>query len=102
MDNRLRHRSLGHGRFSQMYDDSLATSNSFRLDPLLSTSQKNQQASLGTRVRNRRPHERVEQLLQNHLARHGLRDFNNRSQVEVLDRSPDRALGARNRLFHFE
>jgi hypothetical protein len=68
-------------------------------DSLLITSLKNQQAPLSTRVLNRCPHERVDQFLQDDLARHCLRDFDHRSQIQVFDRCADRARWTRSSLF---
>jgi len=90
---------LGDERFSQMYDDSLAASSCFRLDPLFNTPGKNQQASLSSRVLNRCAHERVDQFLQDDFARHCLRDFDNGGEIQVFDRCPDRARRTGNGLF---
>ena len=91
MDDRLWQRGRGDGRLSQTHDDRVAAGRGFRLYPQLIASRKNQQTSLSTRVLNRGAHERVDQFLQDDLARHGLRDFDHGREIQVFDRCPDRA-----------
>src|SRR5215469_12113760 len=98
MDDRIRNCRIGHRRFQQTYDDGVATGSGFSLYPVLNTSGKNQQAALSTRVLDRGAHERIDQFLQHDLARHGLRDFDNRSQIQLFDRRADHARWTRDRL----
>src|ERR1700722_767616 len=91
VDDRLWHRSLSDGRLSQTHDNRLATGGGFRLNPLLNTSREKQQPSLSPRVLNRCTHERIDQFLQDNLAGHCLRDFDNGSQIQVFDRGPNGA-----------
>src|ERR1700729_1273183 len=91
VDDRLWHRSLSDGYFSQTHDDRFATGGGFRLNPLLNTSRKKQQTSLSTCVLKRCTHERIDQFLQDNLAGHCLRDFDNGSQIQVFDRGPNGA-----------
>src|SRR6266852_8098010 len=99
MDNRIWQLSRGHARFSQTHDDGVAAGRGLRLYPQLLTSRENQQTSLSTRVLNRCAHERVDQFLQDDLARHCLRDFDNGSEIQVFYRGPDGAGRTRYRLF---
>ena len=69
VEHRLREFRWRHDCLSEEHLDRIATGGGFRLDPLLNTSRKNQQTSLSTRVLNRCPHERVDQFLQDDLAR---------------------------------
>src|SRR5271154_4634252 len=48
-------------------------------------SRENQQTSFRAGMFDRRTHQRVYQLLENDLSRNRLRDFNHRSQIEVLN-----------------
>src|ERR1700674_3450943 len=99
MYDRLWRDSLGHGCLSQTHDNCVTAGCGFCLYPLLHTSLKNQQTSLSTCVLNRSTHERVDQLLQDHLARHGLRHFDNRREIKVFDPCADRASRSRYWLF---
>jgi hypothetical protein len=54
---------------------------SFCFDALLITSREDQEPALSARVLNRCAHERVDQFLQNDLARHCLGDFDNGSEI---------------------
>ena len=91
MEDRIRQRGSGHGLVAQTHDDRVATGRGFRLDPLLRAACKDQQAALRPRLLDRGAHERVEQLFQDDLARHGLRHFHHGGEVQMLDRRPDRA-----------
>src|SRR5215469_18036222 len=91
LDDRFRHSAYDH--FSPTDDDRLPVGEGFRFYSLLVPSGKHQQTSLSARVLNRCAHERVDQLFQNQLARQGLRDFDNRSEIQLLDRCSDRAYG---------
>ena len=91
MDDRLGQRRRGHGLFCQTHDDGVATGRGFRRDAQLVAARQEQQPPLSTGVLDRRAHERVEQFLQDDLARHGLRDFEHGREVQVFDRRPDRA-----------
>src|SRR5215469_17345139 len=72
-----------------MHDDGVPTGCGFRLDPLLGTSAKNQQAAFSPSVLNCCSHERADQFLQDDFARHCLRDLDNGSQIQVFNRCPD-------------
>src|SRR6201993_2969582 len=102
MDDRLWHRSVGHGCWCQTHDNRVPAGRGLRLNSLVQTSGKNQQTSLRARVLNRSAHERVDQFLQNDLARHCLRDLDNSNQLQVFDRCPNRARGTGYWLFRFE
>ena len=91
MEDRLRQRGRGHGLVAQLHDDRVAAGRGFRRDPRLRAARKNQQAALGACLLDRGAHERVEQLLQDDLARDGLRHLDHGREVEVFDRRPDRA-----------
>jgi hypothetical protein len=68
MDNRLRQCDRGHGCFLHTHDDSVAAGRGFGFYPLLSTLREDQHTALSTRVLNRGPHERIDQVLQDDLA----------------------------------
>ena len=100
MDDRLRQRGRGHGaRRADCTTDRVAAGRGFRRDPRLRPSRKDQQSALGASVLDRGAHERVDQLLQHDLARHGLRHFDHRREVQMLDRRADRARRPRYWLF---
>ena len=71
--------------------DAAAAGRCLRLDLRLVVVQEDEQAPLGPRVLNRGAHERVNQFLQDDLARHRLRDFDNDRQIELFDPCPDGA-----------
>ena len=79
--------------------DRVAAGRGFRLDPQFILPRQNQQPSFGAGVLDRRAHERVDQLVQDDLARHRLRDFDDRREIEMFDRRPDRARRTGRRLF---
>ena len=58
-----------------------------------SASAKGSRARVPLLHAHRRPHQGVEQLLGDHLARNGLRNGNHRSQVEVFGRAANVTLG---------
>src|SRR5882762_4090409 len=72
-----------------MYDHRIAARRCISRDPLLGLSGENQQSSLGACVLDRRAHECVDQFLEDHLTRDGLRDLDDGREVEVLDRRTD-------------
>src|ERR1700730_18511268 len=72
-----------------MYDHCIAAGRGVSRDPLLGVSGENQQSSLGARVLDRRAHECVDQFLEDHLTGDGLRNLDDRREVEVLDRRAD-------------
>src|SRR5258708_29875722 len=53
---------------------------------MFGVSGENQQSSLGACVLDRRAHECVDQFLEDHLTRDGLRNLDDGREVEVLDR----------------
>ena len=63
----------------------------FRLEPLLTSVRNKQKAALRSRVLERRPHQGVDQFLQNDLARDRLGDFDDGREVKVLNGGSDRA-----------
>src|SRR5258707_4533440 len=67
-----------------MHDHRFAAGRCLRHDPLL-IAYENQQSSLGACVLDRRAHERVDQFLEDHLTRDGLRNIDDGREVEVLD-----------------
>src|SRR5262249_32495626 len=69
VEDRLRQRYGGHTRLSQTDLDPGAGGCRFRLDLQGVAAQKEQEPSFSTRVLNRGAHERVDQLLQDDLAR---------------------------------
>src|SRR5215472_13575972 len=88
---RLRQRGHYVDAVSQLHDHILSTSDGFPVDPQLFASRCNQETSLRAGVFERRAHEPVDQLLQNHLARECLRGPNHRCEIEMLDWRFDRA-----------
>ena len=91
MQHRLRQHGGGHRRIAKFYQDRVAGGRRFRRDPRLGPSREDQQAAFRARLRDRGAHERVDQFLQHHLARDGLRYLDHGREVEVFDRRPDRA-----------
>ena len=65
-------------------------------------SRENQQTSFRAGVFDRRTHKRVYQLLENDLTRNRFRDFDHRSQIEVLNRCQYRRRRISDRLVHSE
>src|SRR6266404_7787363 len=68
-----------------MHDHRFAAGRCLRHDPLL-IAYENQQSSLGACVLDRRAHECVDQFLEDHLTRDGLRNLDDGREVEALDR----------------
>ena len=69
----------------------------FGFYPMLITSRKNQQTSLGAGVLDCRAHERIDQLLQDDLARYRFRDLDHGPEVKVFHRLRDRGWRVRRR-----
>src|SRR5580704_9022178 len=65
-------------------------------------SRQNQQTSFRAGMFDRRTHKRVYQLLENNLTRNRFRDFDHRSQIEMLNRCLYRCSRISNRLVHSE
>src|ERR1700756_4176691 len=63
----------------------------FRFYPILIASRKNEYTPFGTGMLNGRTRQRVDQLLQDDLARHRFRDLDHGRKVQVLDRCKHRA-----------
>src|ERR1700754_3789096 len=74
-----------------MNSDLIAIATRFRFDSLLIVPLQNQETTLRTCLLQRCSHERVDQSLQDDLARHGLRDFENGGEIQLFDRCPNRA-----------
>src|SRR6516162_468747 len=72
VEDRLRQYGLGYGTVPQAYDDRVASGRGFRRYPIILTSRKDQYPSLGARMLNRCTHQRVNELLQDDLARYRL------------------------------
>src|SRR5260370_37842039 len=67
-----------------MYDHRIAAGRCVSRDPLLGVSGENQQSSRGACVLDRCAHECVDQFLEDHLTRDGLRNLDDGLEVEVL------------------
>src|ERR1700757_4755830 len=85
-----------------MHGDRFALSGSFGLNARRGSSRGDQNTSLGTRLLHRRAYERVEQFLQDDLARDGLRHLDHGREVEVLNGRRNRACRCGRRLFGSE
>src|SRR5215469_5587026 len=77
----------------------VAIASGFGLDSLLSPSSKNQETSLSPGLLQGRPHERVDQFVQDNLTRGRLRNPDNRSEVKMFDRYRDCSRRTRRRQF---
>ena len=99
MDDRLGQGGRGDGLVSQTHDDGGAACRRFRLHPLLRAPGNDQNTPVGAGMLDGRAHERVDQFLQNDLARDCLRHLDDRCEIQVLDRCHDRAGRTRDPLF---
>ena len=98
MEHRLWQHTLGHDLVTQMHDHRIAAGHGFGCDPQRFPLQKKQQTSLGSGLLDRGAHQRLDQLFQNDFARHGLRHLDDRREVQMLNRRPDRGRRAGNSL----
>src|SRR6516164_3456512 len=71
----------------------VAIASGFGLDSVLNTSPENQETSLSTRLLQGCPHQRVDQFVQDNLARGCLRNLDNCSEVKMFDRCRDCSQG---------
>ncbi len=73
------------GRSEKTDLDRVGADGGFRLDPLFVPSRKNQEASLGARMLDCDPHERLDQLAEDDLTRHRLRGPDYRSYLQLFE-----------------
>src|SRR5258708_29189761 len=86
------------GRSEKTDRDRVGADGGFRLDPLFVPSRKNQEASLGARMLDCDPHERLDELAEDDLTRYGLRGPDYRSHLQLFDGCAD-GCGRRDRFF---
>src|SRR6266852_7787024 len=87
-----------HRRSEKTDPDAIATAPRFRLDLVLAAVRKNQEAAVGPGMLDGNNHQRLDQLLDDDLAGHGLRRLDDRGEIELLDRRLDGRLRGRWRL----
>ena len=90
--------ALGHDLVTQMHDHRIAAGEGFGRDPWRVPLHKKQQTSLSPGLLDRGARQRLDQLLQNNFARHDLRHLDDRREVQMLNRCPDRGRRAGNSL----
>src|SRR6476659_5535002 len=101
-NERLRQHGGNVGAVWQIHGYILSSNGRFRLYLQLVTSRNNQEASLGACVLDGRPHEPVDQFLQDHLARHSLRNLEDSPEIEPVHGPCYRACRTRWRHFRLE
>ena len=83
--------SAGHFGMAKSNFDHATASLSFRLDPGLIAAKSDQRTALRSRMFDRDPHQGLDELVEDDLARHGLRGLDYCPDVEVRDRRADRS-----------
>src|SRR5438128_1473257 len=86
-EHRLRKVAGARGRVAQAHRDPFLAGGGFRFDPGFAVSKKDQESSFGACTLDGVHHHRLDQLLEEELARRCLRHLDHRGEIELLDRS---------------
>ena len=92
----------GHGCLPIRDLDPAVSSRGLRLDPHLVATQEDEQTPLGPGMLHRDAHELLDELMENHLAREGLRGLDHGLNVQLPDRGADCGGSGRGKRFFMQ